>query len=177
MRLAISTISRKSLNHYNNNLFFIFFTHLTLIKVVKTILIRATTMSWRREGSKTYVTAVVCVEWFVTGSWARSVCTYHVICELPAKVAAAFTQPMVDHIYDHLSQLVRSGPQVIHGPPAGCFDLCAGVGVCATCSQVFHSSDSFSSINRTIQLQKSHRKWFQNGLFLKMPSQIFRFRC
>lgn len=123
-------------------------------------------MSWRREGSKTYVTAVICVEWFVTGSWARSVCTYHVICELPAKVAAAFTQPMVDHIYDHLSQLVRSGPQVIHGPPAGCFDLCAGVGVCATCSQVFHSSDSFSSINRTIQLQKSHRKWFQNGLFL-----------
>lgn len=84
---------------------------------------------------------------------AHFVCTQHVVCELSAKVVAAFAPSEVDHLCDHLFELVCSGPQVIDGPPSSCFHLCIRDGVCATRPQVFHGFDSLRFVKRTIQLQ------------------------
>lgn len=103
--------------------------------------------------------------WSIAGVWAHFMCTYHVIGELSAEVVAASAPDRADHIHDHLFELVRPGPQVIEGSPAGCLDLCICAGVGATCSQVFHCFNSFRGVKWTIQLWKSQRKWFQKVLF------------
>lgn len=110
----------------------------------------------RREGTKTYITGVLFLMWCITGVWAYFMCTYHVVCELYAKVVAASAPVRADHLHGQLFELVWSGPQVVEGPPAGCFDHCVCAGVCATCSQVCHGFNSFRGVKWTIQLQKNH---------------------
>lgn len=101
----------------------------------------------------THVTAVLHPERLITGILAHFVCTQHVAGELFAKVVAAFAPSGADHPQHHLLQLVRPGPQVVHGAPAGCLHLCVGAGVGAPLPQVFHTSDGVRGVERSIQLQ------------------------
>lgn len=106
----------------------------------------------RREGTNTYITAVFNLR-SITGVVAHFVCTQHVFCELPAKVVAAFAPSEVDHLCDHLFELVCSAPQVIDGPPSSCFHLLVHDGVSAALPQVFHGFDGLRFVKWTIQLQ------------------------
>lgn len=115
---------------------------------------------------KTYITGVFFLVWLITGLWAHFVSTDHVIGELPAIVVTASAPSRADHLDDHLFELVRSGPQVVKGSPASCVDLCTGAGICASCPQEFHRFNSFRGFKWTIQLQKSHRKFFPKKIDL-----------
>lgn len=107
-----------------------------------------------REGTQTYITSVFFLQRFVAGVWTHFMCTHHVTGELSAKVVRASAPLPADDLQDHLLELIRSGPQVIQGSPAGRLHLCVCVGVRAACSQVLHSLNSCSGVKRTIQLHK-----------------------